>query len=148
MSAVQTTVVVSPMPSAAPSRAIGIAFLRVLLLIEAALGVAIAIALSMLAGGANDGSGAGITAEENLRFAAGFAFMSAILAAVAARGARRRRAWSWTLAAVLQLLAALGTGAALTIGSWHPAYLLGFAASAVMMLVLSTGPVRRGLGQE
>jgi hypothetical protein len=67
---------------------------------------------------------------------------------VAARGARRRRAWSWTLAAVLQLLAALGTGAALTIATWHPAYLLGFAASAVVMLVLSTGSVRRGLGQE
>ena len=148
MSAVQTNVVVSPMPSAAPPRALGIGFLRVLLLIEAALGVAIAIALSMVAGGASDGSAAGITAEENLRFAAGFAFVSAILAAAAARGVRRRRAWSWTLAAVLQLLTALGTGAALTIATWHPAYLLGFAAATIVMLVLSTRSVRRALGQE
>jgi heme A synthase len=83
-----------------------------------------------------------------LRFAAGFAFVFAIVATFASRGARRRRPGSWTLAAILQLILAVGTGIAILVATWHPIYLVGFALAAVVMLVLSTASVRRALGQE
>ena len=150
MNAVPTaalTPVASP-PTA--SRALGIGLLRALLLGEAALGLVLAIALSMVASGLNDflGGEAGRAAEQTLRFAAGFAILWAILAAFASRGARRRKGWSWTLAALLQLILAIGTGIAILTATWHPAYLLGFALAAVVMLVLSAPSVRRALGQE
>jgi peptidoglycan/LPS O-acetylase OafA/YrhL len=128
----------------------GIGALRALLLGEAALGLVLAILLSMLASGMRDfvGGDAGRAAEQTLRFAAGFAFLFAILAAIASRGARRRRSWSWTLAALLQLLAAIGTGVAILTATWHPVYLVGFALPALVMVVLSTSSVRRALGQE
>ena len=124
--------------------------LRVLLLIEAAAMLGLAIFLSLLAGGTVDflGSDLGASAETTLRFAAGAAFLFAIFAAVASRGARRRRAWAWTMAAVLQVVLAVGTGIAVLTAEWHPAYLIGFAMAAVVMTVLSTAPVRRALGQE
>ena len=86
--------------------------------------------------------------EQTLRFAAGFAFLFGIFAAFASRGARRRRPSSWTLAAILQLTLAVGTGIAILVATWHPIYLVGFALAAVVMLVLSTASVRRALGQE
>ena len=138
----------APSPITTPVPAIGL--LRALLLGEAALGVGLAVFLSLLASGLPDSVGGepGLVAEQNVRFAAGFSFVFAILAAVASRGARRRRGWSWTLAALLQLILAVGTGIAIVAATWHPAYLLGFALATGVMLVLSTGSVRRALGQE
>lgn len=133
-----------PMPPASStSRVVGVGVLRALLLGEAVLGLVLAIELSMLA--SNDASASG---EQTLRFAAGFAFLFGIFAAFASRGARRRRPSSWTLAAILQLTLAVGTGIAILVATWHPIYLVGFALAAVVMLVLSTASVRRALGQE
>ena len=131
-------------------RVMGIAVLRALLLGEAALGLVLAIALSMLASAFSDfvGGDPGRAAEQNLRFAAGFSLIFAILAAAASRGARRRRGWAWTLAALLQLVLSVATGIAILMATWHPAYLLGFALAAIVMVVLSTPSVRRALGQE
>ena len=129
----------SPITSAPSVPLIGA--LRVLLLAEAAAGFALAVLLSMLAGES-------ASAETTLRFAAAAAFLFAIFAAVASRGARRRRGWAWTMAAVLQVVLAIGTAIAVLTAAWHPLYLVGFAAAAVVMTVLSTGPVRRALGQE
>ena len=150
MNAVPTAAVTPVASTPSGSRAVGIGLLRALLLGEAALGIVLAIGLSMLASGLNDflGGEAGRAAEQNLRFAAGFAILFTILAALASRGARRRKAWSWTLSALLQLILAVGTGIAILTAAWHPAYLLGFALAAVVMLVLSAPSVRRALGQE
>ena len=127
-----------------------IGLLRTLLLSEAVAGLALAIFLSMLAAAERDflGGDAGRAAEETLRFAAGGAFLFAIFAAVASRGARRRRGWAWTLAAILQVVLAIGTGVAIMAVEWQAFFLVGFAAAAVVMLVLSTTSVRRALGQE
>ena len=130
-------------PTATPSSAsvplIGV--LRALLLAEAVATLVLAIFLSLLAG-------ADAEAETSLRFAAGASFLFAIFAAVASRGARRRRAWAWTMAAILQVLLAIGTGVAVMTAEWHPLYLIGFGLAAVVMVVLSTGPVRSALGQD
>lgn len=138
----------APDPTTTPVPAIGL--LRAFLLAEAALGVALAVVLSLVASDLRDSLGGepGLVAEQNVRFAAGFAFVFALLAALASRGARRHRSGSWTLAAVLQLILAVGTGIAIVAAPWQPAYLLGFALATVVMLVLSTGSVRRALGQE
>lgn len=123
--------------------------LRGLLISEAILGLGTAIFLSLLAAGVRDfiGGTSGLEAETTLRFAAGGAFLFAIFAAVAARGARRRRRWSWTMAAVLQLVLVIGTGIAVMVAEWHPIYLFGFALGAIVMLVLSVASVRRALDQ-
>ena len=126
----------------ASAPAVGV--LRALLLGEAALGLALTVFLSMLAVALRDQFGG----EETLRFAASGAFVFAIAAAIASRGARRRRGWAWTLAALLQLVLAIGTGAAMIVTEWHPAYFVGFALAAVVMLVLSTSSVRAALGQH
>lgn len=150
MNALQTATL-PPVPSrTATPREPGIGLLRALLLGEAALTLTLAIVLSMLASALNDflGGDAGRAAEQTVRFAAGFSFLFAIFAAVASRGAHRRRAWSWTLAALLQLMLAVGTGIGIITATWHPAYLLGFAFAAIVMLVLSAASVRRALGQE
>jgi hypothetical protein len=127
-----------------------VGLLRGLLLGEAVLGIAVAVFLSVLAVALRDfiGGDAGLSAEENVRFAAGGAFLFAIAAAVASRGARRRRRWAWTLSVLLQLILGVGTGLAIMLAAWHPAYLLGFVLAAVVMVVLSTSSVRRALGQE
>jgi len=124
--------------------------LRALLLSEAAGALALAVFLSLLAGAQSEfvGGDAGRAAEEGLRFAAGGAFLFAIFAAVASRGARRRRPWAWTLAAMLQVIGAVATGVAVLVAEWHPLYLVGFALAAVVMIVLSGASVRRALGQE
>ncbi len=124
--------------------------LRTLLLTQAVVAVALSIFLSLLAAAMRDfvGGDAGRAAEETIRFVAAAAFIFAIFAAVASRGARRRRAWSWTLAALLQVVAAIGTGVAIMTANWHPAYLVGFVIPAAVMLVLSTPSVRGALGQE
>jgi hypothetical protein len=124
--------------------------LRALLLSEAAAGVVLAIFLSLLAAAERDflGGDAGRAAEETLRFAAGGAFLFAIFAAIASRGARRRRGWAWTLAAILQVVLAIGTGVAIMAAEWQNVFLIGFGAAAIVMLVLSTTSVRRALGQE
>lgn len=138
----------APLPSRAP-RAPMIGLLRALLLGEMLGAIVLTILLSMLAAGLRDflGGDAGIAAEERVRFAAGGTFVFAILAAFASRGARRRRPWAWTLAAVLQVMLAVGTGAAIFIATWTPLYLVGFAFAIAVMLVLSTASVRRALGQ-
>ncbi len=120
--------------------------LRALLWAEAIGGLLLAIFLSMAAStlGARDG----IAAEEPMRFAAGGAFILAILALVASRGARKRRPWGWTLAAILQVIIAVATGVAVLVAEWHPLYLIGFGLAATVMLLLSTTAVRRALGQE
>ena len=147
MNAMPAAPVVGPMPG---SRVAMVGVLRAFLLGEAAAGLILAIFLSLLAGGQTDfvGGDAGRAAEETLRFAAGGAFIFAIAAAVASRGARRRRPWAWTLAAILQVIVAVVTGAAVMIAEWHPVFLVGFGLAAVVMLVLSTASVRRALGQE
>ena len=121
--------------------------LRTLLLAEAVAGVVLAVVLSSLAAGVRGVDPSDLGAETGVRFAASAAFVFAILAAVAARGVRRRRSWSWTVAAVLQLGLALGGGVAVLAADWHPAYLASFAVAGVLMLVLSTGAARRALGQ-
>jgi hypothetical protein len=122
-----------------------IGILRLLLWSEAIGGILLAIFLSMAADAVGGRDGA--SAEEPLRFAAGGAFVLAILALVASRGARRRRPWGWTLAAMLQVIVAVATGVAVLVAEWHPAYLVAFGLAAVVMLVLSTTSVRRALGQ-
>lgn len=133
---------VTPLPGSAPM----IGVLRAFLWAEAIGGLVLAIFLSMAA--ATLGARDGVAAEEPLRFAAGGAFVLGILALVASRGARKRRPWAWTLAAILQVIVAVATGVAVLVAEWHPAYLVGFGLAAVVMLVLSTAGVRRALGQE
>ena len=113
------------------------------MVLESVLGLVVAILLSLVAGEAG-------AAEESTRFAASGAFLFAIAAFVAALGVRRQRAWAWTLGALLQLLLAVAAGV-----SWFAAgqtavvaaYLAAFALAAITMIVLSTSPVRRALGQ-
>lgn len=133
-----------------PTRVPMVGVLRALLIGEALAGIALAVFLSMLAAGLRDflGGDAGRAAEESVRFAAGGAFVFTILAAIASRGARLRKSWSWTLAAILQVILAVGTGVAVMVAEWHPLFLIGFGVAAVVMLVLSTTAVRRALGQE
>ena len=144
------SIVTPAMASVAAPRAPMLGFLRVLLLSEAVATLVLAVFLSLLAAALRDfiGADAGRQAEESVRFAAGGAFLFAIFAAVAARGVRRRRGWSWTMAAILQVILAVGTGVAVLVAEWHPAYLVGFGAAAVVMLVLSAASVRSGLGQH
>jgi len=144
------TAAAAPQPLATPDSTPMIGVLRALLLGEAALGLAAAVLLSLVAVALRDslGGDVGRSTEESVRFAAGGAFLFAIGAAIASRGARRRRSWGWTLAAVLQLVLAIGTGIAIMVADWHPAYLIGFGLAAVVMVVLSTDAVRRALGQQ
>lgn len=132
-------------PLAGNARLPMLGLLRVLLLTEAATGLALAVFLSLVADAVGDRSG--VADETNLRFAAGGAFLFALFAAIASRGARRRRGWAWTMAAVLQVLLAVGTGVAIMVAEWHPAYLIGFGLASAVMLVLSVASVRRALGQ-
>ena len=122
--------------------------LRAMLLLEAALGAVLAIVLSSVAGGIRDLAPDDIGADAGVRFVAAGAFVLAVLAALAARGVRRRLSWSWTLAALIQLVLAIGTGIAVLVAEWHPAYLAGFLLAASVMLALSSASVRRSLGQE
>jgi hypothetical protein len=151
MNALPTTAAGRPgAPAPAVSRVPMIGLLRALLLAEAVGTLVLTILLSMGAAAQRDllGGDPGRVAEESLRFAAAGAFLFSIFAAIASRGARRRRPWAWTLAAILQVIMAVGTGVAVMIAEWHPIFLIGFAFAAVVMLVLSTGSVRRALGQE
>ncbi len=116
-----------------------IGILRGLLLLEALGLLAVTIYLSMIAADSVD--------ETAIRFAAGGCIILAILAASASRRVRRRRSSGWTLAAVLQVIVAIGTGAAVLVAEWHPLLTIGFAFPTLIMLVLSTGEVRRELGQ-
>jgi hypothetical protein len=136
-------------PVATPASTPMVGVLRGLLLGEAALGLGVAVVLSLVAVALRDalGGDVGRATEESVRFGAGGAFLFAIGAAIASRGARRRRSWAWTLAAVLQLVLAIATGIAIMIAAWHPAYLVGFGLAAVVMIILSTASVRRALGQ-
>lgn len=147
MNALQTAT--AAVPGAPAARLPLLGALRGLLLGQAILTLGLAIFLSLLAAGLRDfvGGDAGRAAETTVRFAAAAAFLFAIFAAIAARGARRRRRWSWTMAAVLQLVLAIGTAAAMFAAAWHPAYLAGFALAATTMLVLSSASVRRALHQ-
>ena len=119
--------------------------LRALLLAEAAGGLVLTIVLSMAASLVGEQRGA--DAEVPLQFAAGGALLLAILAAIASRGARRRRSWSWTLAAMLQVVIAVAAGIAILNVEWHPIYLVPFGAAVLVMVVLSNASVRRALGQ-
>ena len=134
-----------PAATSAGARVPMVGVLRALLLGEAAAALVLTIFLSMAASAV--GADQGPDAEVPLRFAAGGAFLLAILAAIASRGARRRRSWSWTLAAILQVIIAIATGIAVLTGEWHPIYLVAFGAAVAVMLVLSTTSVRRALGQ-
>lgn len=149
MNALQTAAAPSIAPLEPSSRVPMIGMLRALLIGEAIAGLALAVFWSLLAAALRDflGGDSGRAAEETVRFAAGGAFLFAIFAAVASRGARRRRPWAWTLGAILQVVLAIGTGVAIMVADWHPVFLVGFGAAAVVMLVLSTTSVRRTLGQ-
>lgn len=114
--------------------------LRLLLLLEAAGLLGVTIALSMVA------TQPGVD-EVPIRFAAGGAIVLAILALFASRGVRRRRPGGWTLAAIIQVLVAVGTGIAVLTSEWQPAFIAGFATPALVMVVLSTASVREALGQ-
>ena len=150
MSAARTATVPYGAPVETAPRVPMVGVLRALLLGEAAATLVLAIGLSMLASATRDflGGDAGRAAEETLRFAAGGAFLFAVFAAIASRGARRRRPWAWTVAAILQVIGAIGTGVAVMMAEWHPLFLVGFGAAALVMTVLSTASVRRALGQE
>lgn len=137
-------------PGDASARSRTVTALWVLLLAEAALGLFVAIYLSGVAGDSYRSGTGGLAAEESTRFAAGGAILFAIAAFVAAVGARRRRPWSWTLGAVLQLILAISGGIALFASGAEgasPASLVAFALAAVTMLLLSASQVRRALGQ-
>ena len=134
-------------------RSAAVTALWVALLIEALLGVAVAILLSLMAGGYRSSleGEAGLAAEEGTRWAAGGAFVFAIAALVAAIAVRRRRTWSWNLGALLQLILAISAGIAMFsagAAGVSAAYLVAFGLAAGTMLLLSTPPVRRALGQE
>ena len=128
-------------PTAPSARVPMVGLLRVVLLVQATVGLGLAVVLSMVARESS------ADAETPIRFAAGGAFLFAIFAAVASRGARRRRRWAWTMAAMLQVALAMGTGIAVIAAAWHPAYLGSFALGGAVMLVLSSATVRRELGQ-
>lgn len=149
MSVVQPAVAPAPSMSA-NERVPLIGVLRALLIGEAVLGLGLTIFLSLAAAALGDATGGdeGRAVEERLRFAAGGAIIVAIGALIASRGARRRRPWAWTLAALLQLVVAIGTGVAILVAGWHPVVLVGFGLAIVVMFVLSTASVRRALGQE
>lgn len=132
-------------PAAQPTRVPFMGVLRGLLMSQAILMLGLAVFFSLLAAAVRDFLGP--AAETNVRFVAAGAFLFAVFAAIAARGARRRRRWSWTMAAVLQLIGAIGTAVAVIVAEWHPIYLFGFGLAAITMLVLSTTSVRRSLGQ-
>ena len=138
-----TNTAAAALPTATRSPFVGM--LRMLLIGEAVLALALTIFLSVLAGGMETVVGGDATTA---RFAAGGTFVFSILAAIASRGARRRRGWSWTLSAILQLVLAIGTGVAVLTADWHPAFLIGFALATAVMIVLSTTTVRRALEQE
>ena len=144
------TVTAAPIAPVADARVPMVGALRVLLLTEAAAALALTIFLSMAASTARDvlAGDVGRSTEVTLQFAAGAAFLFAIFAAIASRGARRRRGWAWTMAAILQVVLAIGTGVAVMTAEWHPVYLVCFGLAALVMLVLSTTPVRRALGKE
>ena len=125
----------------------GIEALRWALLLEAAAGVALAVILSLVATGIRDLNPDDIGADAGVRFAAAGAVLLAVALAIVARGVRRRRSWSWTAAAMVQVLIAIGTAAAVFIADWHPAYLVGSGAAAALLVLLSMPDVRRALGQ-
>jgi hypothetical protein len=141
----QTAAPSSTAPASANPTVPMVGVLRALLLAEAAAGLVVAIFLSM--GATVVGDAQGPDAEVPLRFAAGGALLVGIFAAIASRGARRRRAWSWTLAAILQVIIAVASGIAVLAVEWHPIYIVPFAAAVLVMLVLSAASVRRALGQ-
>ena len=149
MSVVQPAVAPVP-PMTATERVPLLGVLRALLIGEAVLGLGLTIFLSLVAATLGDATGGdeGLAIEERLRFAAGGAIVFAIAALIASRGARRRRPWAWTLAALLQLVLAIGTGVAILVAGWYPVELVGFGLAIVVMFVLSTSSVRRALGQE
>jgi len=149
MTAIPTVTASEPVPQPAARGAV-LVVVRVLLLVEAALTLGLAIFLSLLASGMRDfvGGASGEAAETTIRFAAAAAFIFAIAAAVTSRGVRRHRGWAWTTAAVLQLILAIGTGVAVLSAEWHPAYLIGFGLAGVTMLVLCVPSVRSQLGQD
>ena len=134
-------------------RSAAITALWCLLLVEALLGVVVAVLLSLVAGGqrsALEGE-VGLAAEEGTRWAAGGAFVFAIGALVAAIATRRRRPWSWNLSAILQLILAIAAAIAMFragAAGMTAAYLVAFALAAGTMLLLSTPQVRRALGQD
>ena len=126
-----------------------IGLLRILLLLEAAGGLGVAILLSMVAADLEAGGvDADLDRAISIRFAAAAAFLFAIFAAVASRGARRHRGWAWTMAAILQVILAVGVGVAIVATEWQPFFLGGFALAVAVMLVLSSASVRRALGQH
>lgn len=125
----------------------GIEALRWALLLEAAAGVALAVILSLVATGIRDLNPDDIGADAGVRFAAAGAVLLAVALAIVARGVRRRRSWSWTAAAMVQVLIAIGTAAAVFIADWHPAYLVGSGVAAALLVLLSMPDVRRALGQ-
>lgn len=118
--------------------------LRALLLVEAVTGLVLAVLLSLVA---NEVGLSRAEDQTTVQFAAGGAFVFGLFAAIASRGTRRRRGWAWTMAAILQVLLAIGTGIAIMVAEWHPAYLAGFGLASAVMLVLSVASVRRALGQ-
>ena len=145
MSAIPTATAVDDAEVQAPM----IGVLRLLLLLEAAGGLAVAILLSLVAADLEStGAGPDLDLAVTIRFAAAGAFLIGLFAAIASRGARRHRGWAWTMAAILQVLIAIGTGIAIFTTEWQPYFLIGFGAAVVVMLVLSTSAVRRALGQE
>lgn len=121
--------------------------LLLLLVLESVAGLFLSIAFTLVAAGLRTLPDAQIGAGDGVQFAAAGAFILAIAALIAVHGARRRRTWAWTLAALLQLPLAIGTGVAVLGEDWHPAYLIGFVLAALVMIVLSLAPVRRALGQ-
>ena len=126
-----------------------IGLLRALLIAEAIGGLVVAIFLSLIAAEVRDAAAASgaPSSEDAIRFGAAGALIVGILALVASRGARRRRPSAWTLAAVIQVMVAIGIGIAVLVAEWHPLYLVGFALAAAVMVVLSTASVRHALGQ-
>lgn len=123
-----------------------------MLLAEAALGLLAAIQLSILAGEyrVTLSGEAAVSAEVSTRFAAAGAFILAIGAVVAVVGVRRRRAWSWSLAALLQLIMAVGAALAMVTAGEEGitvGHLLAIGLAGLAMLLLSTPQVRRALGQ-
>jgi hypothetical protein len=132
-------------PSAPTQRPTTLQVLTALLAAEAVLTLAGGIALSMVAGAADEASDATGTP---LRFAAGGAVILAFIAYRAARNAWRGRPRAYPQAAILQLGLLGGLAVALLVIGWQPALVAVMVLPAAVFVLLTTRAVRESLGQD
>lgn len=119
----------------------GTFLLAALLGLEGGLAFALGVGLSMVAGALDRRTAVGV------EFIAAAAVIFAIVSYFAARGSLRRRPWSYTLAAMLQLVMALSLGLAAFANGWQAPYVGAFGLAGAIMVTLSAQSVRTALDQ-